>query len=262
MKKLIAVLIVFVISLSALPVLSAAEARVFDFADILTDAQEARLQSKIDSLRREHNIDFVLLTSTEVRYSYDDREAGNLALDYAEAFYVQRNFGVGDSYNGVIIFIDMSNRLPTMSACGGTKTFLSPSRREGILEDMHNSLSSGDYAGAFDIALDGCDKYLDMGYLLIEPSELLLFAAISAVIALIWCLSIKRKYSLSGSTYSYDIASNTQVALTNSSDTFVNSYVTRTPRNTDSGGGGSGGGFSRSSGSSGRSFGGSSGRRF
>ncbi len=78
------------------------EARVFDDAGLFTADEKAEFETTIQSMKKEMNMDVVIVTS--------DNTSGKTAKEYAENFYIERNFGVGSDYRGVLFLIDMDNR--------------------------------------------------------------------------------------------------------------------------------------------------------
>lgn len=76
-------------------------------------------------------------------------------------------------------------------------------------------------------------------------------------LALMWIVS--SRYKLKGSTYRYDYNANTDLTMTETTDQYLRTTVTRTRRAQSSGGGGRGGGFSGGGGGSGVHSGGGGG---
>jgi len=82
-------------------------------------------------------------------------------------------------------------------------------------------------------------------------------ACVLAGLAFVWIVS--SRYKLKGSTYHYDYTANTDLTMTESTDQYLRTTVTRTRRAQASGGGGRGGGFSGGGGGSGVHSGGGGG---
>lgn len=124
--------------------------RLVDDADIFTDEEEAELTAKLDALRANHpQSDFVVFTDTS---SY------GLEHDVCAAdFYVFNGYGVGDDYNGVILFICMEegNRGWQTWGTGGFKKLTDKDDNiDHLNETISPYLRSGDYA-------QGVSAYLD-----------------------------------------------------------------------------------------------------
>ncbi|MCR5484505.1 MAG: TPM domain-containing protein [Clostridiales bacterium] len=76
-------------------------AYVVDWADLLTDEQEASLLKKIDELRSKYAIDVVIHTTNSI---------GNKSVrDYADDFYDYNGYGVGPDHDGLMFMLNMNN---------------------------------------------------------------------------------------------------------------------------------------------------------
>lgn len=252
--------------------------RVFDYAGLMYDDDIARLEALISNLRAAYDMDFVVLTS------YDAPEGESLA--YADDFYDYNGFGTGSEGDGFLFFIDMNNRVPTISTCGLMIRYVTDYRLGVLLDTAYEYLAEGAFADAAYMTLAQLDNFLEEGipsdqynideygnidyyYDSTPPTraltggEFLIALVIGLVCGLILLGSVKHRYELKGSTYSYNVPSNTTVKITGATDTYLRTNVIRTrkqPANKGGGGGGSRSSTHRSS--SGRSHGGGSGRRF
>lgn len=104
------------------------------------------------------------------------------------------------------------------------------------------------------------DEVYFVRYMLITPTEMLIGGAACLLIGLAFVLIVSSRYKLRGSTYRYDYNANAGLTMTENTDQYLRTTVTRTRRVQASGGGGrSGGGFSGGGGGSGVSSGGGGG---
>ena len=288
-KKLTAALAALALTVMLAVPCFAAEQRVFDEAGLFSETEKEELEQRIAELRDEYKYDFVILTSENVQYSDSDSEAEQYSTAYADDFYDQNGFGYGENKDGFLFFIDMSNRMPTISTCGKMIDIVNDARLEALLDASYNGLGSGDYAGA---CLDvlallekdvkagveegqyeydaGTGEHLTSPHLKLETREIAYGALGGLAAALIFVFVTKSRYSLKNSTYHYDYASNSAVDLDDTEDTYITTHITRVRRDTENrgGGGGFGGGGGGGMGSSvhtssgGVSHGGGSGHRF
>ena len=256
----------------------AADQRVFDYSDVISAPDEALLEATIEALREETKLDWVILTV--------DDAGGRSSRQVADQFYLENGFGVGSDYSGALFLIDFDNGEIYISTCGKGIDYITDSRREAIFDQCFDEVVDGNYISAALTFLEEGEAYVEAGvpqdhYYVDEetgevtqyrgglsPFSVVLFAVVSAVIALIFRFGVTRGYSIKGNSYVYPFASKSNIALLNKNDVFQNKFVStrRIPRSNTNGGGGfsgssGGGGGSRVHHSGGRSFGGG-GRKF
>ena len=261
--------------------------RVFDHAGLLTDAEIAMLEAEIASARTSMKMDLVVLTSEEAEYTSSDTQAEKIGMAFADDFYDQNGFGVGEDFSGLIYFIDMSNRMPIITTCGKMINYITDTRLEKILDDTWNHLSEGDFSGSVLSVVQNTVSFVKAGipegqfqydtetgqittpaYKVLTALEIVIAAGVAAVAGIILYASVHGTYQLKGSTYEYAVRENSNVVITGSQDEFLRTTVTRMPKPrppTNLGGGTSFGG-GRASGThmsgGGRVHGGGGGRRF
>ena len=255
--------------------------QVVDQEDRIDDAMEQRIIDAIDAIESKHQVDLVVLVTSNTPADYSD--SLYRVRDFADDFYDYTGYGMGEDFSGLLYLIDLNNRVQWISTGGVMIEYINDSREEAILDDAYAYLSVGRYGEAMIAALNRTAYYMDKGraegtflydeatgkrlggiYNALTSGEIGVAAAVGAGAALIFFLSISGSYNLSGSTYSYDRGANASVKLTRDEETYVTQFITRRPRHTESSNSGSSGrsggsGVHRSS--SGRSHGGG-GRRF
>jgi len=276
-KKLLCTLL-----LAALLVPAAlADHQVIDAANEIDAAMEQQISDVIDRVEANHQVDLVVLVTYDVPDDYSD--SLYRVRDYADDYYDNGGFGMGEDDSGMLILLDMNNRVMWLSTGGVMMEYINDAREEDILDAASYYLSWNDYGDAIIAALDRVERLMEKGraegtflydevtgkrlggiYNALTSSEMMVAAIAGAAIALVVYMSVGGSYSLKGSTYSYNRSANANVTFTRDDEVFVRQFSSRTPRNTGShgtsGGGRSGGsGVHRSSG--GRSHGGG-GRRF
>ncbi|MBQ2924003.1 MAG: TPM domain-containing protein [Anaerotignum sp.] len=105
MKKRILLFVTALVMLfSVIPVSAAemTEQRIFDYADLLSDADEREMHLWVQDFRENWGMDLAFLTT-------DDTE-GKSVQQYGAEFYVEQDLGLGENYDGVIFVLDMGGR--------------------------------------------------------------------------------------------------------------------------------------------------------
>lgn len=261
---------------------SSGEERVFDGAGLFSGEETESLETRIQAMIKEMNMDVVLVTT--------DDAGGKSAEQYAEDFYIDGLFGVGKDYNGVLFLIDMDNREIYILPVGAMNRFLTDKRWNAILDDAYDKIANQEYRACAESFLDGVAKYYkagipggqynydrDTGKISVYRSIRWYEAGLAVLVALfaagVTCSGVVRQYSMKkergrarSSLMAYRASS--QFQYHNNVDHLLNKRVTHVPipRNNGGGGGRGGGGFSsggRSTthSSSGRTMGGG-GRKF
>ena len=183
MKKLIIMLLALLITLSfTVPAFAEAMPRLADQADLLTDAQEASLLSKLDSISNGQGMDVVVVTA--------DTLDGKSPMAYADDFYDYNGY----AEDGILLLVSMEDSDWWISTAGYGITAFTDAGIEYLGNRFVPSLSDGDYAGAFEIFADHCDEFItqaktgdpyDTHNLPKEPFDFLLNLAVSFVIGLV-----------------------------------------------------------------------------
>ena len=265
-----------------LPGLAFAANRVTDDAGIFTAEEIQNLEQMIEQIRNTYQVDAAVLTTRDVMYTSDDTKI----QDYADLYYEEHGYGIGEDKAGVIYMIDMTNRAPVISTSGVMIDYINDRRLERLFDAAVDYLRAGNYGGAAQATLSLMMRYLQEGveegqfrydsatgkrlsglYNKLTTREGLLGAVAGAIASLLSFLGVKSSYNLKGSTYKYNAAAACQSHFILDRENFLRQRVTRTriPQNTGGGGGGGFGGGSGSSvhtSSSGGSHGGGVGGRF
>ncbi|MBR5816512.1 MAG: TPM domain-containing protein, partial [Anaerotignum sp.] len=133
-------LMVFCMILPAVPAY-AAEQRVFDYADLLSEEEEQEVQMWAAEMQQVWNMDLAFLTT-------DDTE-GKSVQQYGSDFYVEQDLGLGENYDGVIFVLDMGGREGQIITCGKAIDIYTDYYIDVMWEDMVGFLSDGEYFQAF-----------------------------------------------------------------------------------------------------------------
>lgn len=257
MKKILTVLLALLITLSfAVPAFAEAMPRLVDQADLLTDAQEAALLSKLDTISNKHGMDVVVVTA--------DTLEGKSPTAYADDFYDYNGY----CEDGILLLVSMKDSDWWISTAGYGITAFTDAGIEYLGNRFVPSLSDGDYAGAFEIYANTCDEFItqaktgdpyDTHNLPKEPVAFLMNLGICFVIGLVIAAiataimkgQLKSVRSQSGAANYVKTGS---LNVTHRQDLFLYRDVKRTAKPKDSGG------SSTHTSSSGRSHGGGGGK--
>lgn len=80
--------------------------RVFDYADVLTDRQERKLQNLIEKRQRQLGLDIVIVTMDEDVGSDPYNASYNMTIEFAKDFYRYCEFGWDGPTGSGIIYVD------------------------------------------------------------------------------------------------------------------------------------------------------------
>lgn len=145
MKKLVSFALVLALAVCCLSVAFAAQWRVFDNAGLLTDEEKAALEDSVREFQQETNMDFVFLSTDD--YLADD------SYSVATFFWDNGLFGLGKSASGVIYYIDMYHRIPTIATTGAAVQLLD-GHYDTLNDDAFDALSQGRYYDAIKVVMD------------------------------------------------------------------------------------------------------------
>ena len=247
--------------------------KVYDFADLIPDNNEIHLYNKITKFIDDYNMDLVLLTINE---------NWTTAKKYADNFYDYNYFGIGKTFDGILLLIDMDTREIWISTAGNANVMYNTYRIEKTLDEMYNYIVNENYYETFAKGIDKLEYFQKQGfpednensyidnsgdYIYIEektfPAIMFLFlSSIIATIVLVIFISKNKLVRKVQDAKDYIDKDNARVLKV--TDQFVNSHTSRVRINNNSSNNGSSfrsGGSSSHRSSSGRSHGGG-GRKF
>lgn len=263
MRMLLLMLLILLLPVSAL---AEDAAQVIDDAGLFSAEEIRRMTEIIDRVESAHQVDLVVLTTRDT--PYDPSDSLWRVRDYADDYYDNGGYGMGEDDSGMLILLDMNNRVMWLSTGGVMIDYINDDREEDILDHAYEKLRAGDYGGAMIAALDRVAHFMDAGrkegffrydeatgkriggiYNALTPMETAVAAIAGLVVAVAVYCAVSAAYNLKGSTYAYDRAANTDIAFTQDDHAFLRRYVRRTPIHTGGGPDGhSGGGRSGGSG--------------
>jgi uncharacterized protein len=144
--------IVIALSLSV----SAANPRLVDDADLLTDSEKSVLLERLDSLSSQNDFDIVIVTADNLSgYSfygafYSDEDIEEFADDYFDA----NGYGFGENHDGVLLAVNMNDRAYHISTSGSGIDAISDYDIEQLGGMIVSYLADADYYNAFSAFAD------------------------------------------------------------------------------------------------------------
>ena len=152
-KRILVLLTALCMLLSALPVFGAemTEQRVFDYAELIDEADEREMHLWIQDMRENWGMDLAYLTTNDTE--------GKTVQQYGADFYVEHDLGLGENYDGVIFVLDMGNREGQIITSGKAIDIYTDYYIDQMWDNMVDYLSGGDYYNAF------FSLYMDMNEL-------------------------------------------------------------------------------------------------
>ena len=100
-KKILIFLTVLCVLFSVVPAF-AMEQRVFDNAELLSEAEEREMQLWVEDLQENWDMDLAFLTTNDTE--------GKSVQQYGADFFVEHDLGLGENDDGVIFVLDMGSR--------------------------------------------------------------------------------------------------------------------------------------------------------
>lgn len=272
MKKIVLFFLLF-FSVLAFPQTIFAENsdRVVDEADLLTDSEEAALESLLAGISQSQEFDVVVVTV--------DSTDGKTTEAYADDYFDENGYGYGTNYDGSLLLIDMGSRAWHISTTGFGITALTDAGLDFIGNQFSNYLSAGKYEKAFESYANWVNRFVkqakkgdpyDVGHLPKTPAFWLLCSILAVgtglLIAAVWIRTqAKKLQTVHPKQDADDYLKRSSFQLLKNQSIFLYRTLHRVRINRNNGGSGSsirgrGGGSSTHIGSSGRSHGGRGGR--
>ena len=248
MKKIIVLLLAaFLLTLIVIPAAASDLTMLSDGADLLSKSEWGSLNEKLEKISDKLDFDFVVATVDSI--GEEDVEV------VSEAFYFDSGYGRGEERNGVILFIAMEERKWDIFVPHGfSEDALNSDARNHLADEFTGYLSDGEYYEAFMTFAEEAEAIVsdaENGEYYKEPFDFKGPAIIGAIISLITSgastSSMKSKMkSVRAQTAAANYVVPGSLVVTDSSERFLYTTVTRTPKPTESSsrssGGGSGGG--------------------
>lgn len=222
--------------------------KIYDFANLFTNNEENELYNKVQDFITTYNMDMIIVTI--------DENNKKSAMHYADDFYDYNDFGIGNSYDGILFLIDMDNRIMWISTTGDRIIRIySDSDIDSILDNCYSYISNEKYydcANAFiTSSIDTYVSYEKSSFWMGLIAKILFIGGSSLLIPTVFCLVKKSKHkNIKLATTANEYLDKSSINITHSADKFIRTHTTQTRRESSSSG------SSTHSGSSGISHGG------
>lgn len=206
--------------------------RLYDGADILTDAEEEKLLAKLDRITDDFKVEIAVATV--------EGTGDMTATEYVNYYFDNSSLGIGDERDAVLFFIDMEAREFRILSNGKNlgAAAVSMDDIDSITDKVTSDLADGNYAKALHIFADECEYQINgeiNGFPFKAGRNLIISVVIGLIVALIVTGNMKGKLkTVRWQDKASSYVKNGSLALTQSSDTFLYSRITRTRRETES----------------------------
>lgn len=219
----------------------AIQMRVYDFARLFTSDEVMELENTIASATADTGYDFVVLTSNDV--------GGKSSIAYADDFYDENGFGTGEDFSGLLYFIDMDNRVPTISTCGEMIDIITDARLEKLLDTAFEYLVEGEYAASAEAVIEQAVSYAkrgvvegqyrvdeETGQAITRPrlkltfGEVLFALAAGTAVFFLLRVTLRANYTLRGNQVYYDPYTNGIVNVKKKEDRYIRSFTVTRPK--------------------------------
>ena len=267
MKKLFSVLLtVCVLFAMSLTVCASKFLPLFDEPDVMTDAEESALVTKLEGIAAQYQMEVVVAAFETID--------GASPMEYADDFYDYNGYGYGENQDGLILIVVMDTSDWWISTRGTAITAFTDAGIDYIGEQIVPFMSAGDFNGAFNAFADQCKTFMAQAatgdpfdvHNLPQPPKEPFNAGMAIVIALVVGFIIGKIYtgklkgqlqSVTAQRAAAGYVKQGSLNVTNARDFFLYRSVTKTAKETDSS---SGGGSSTHTSSSGATHGGGGGK--
>lgn len=152
-KLLIFVTVFLIFTLCAVSVSAAGSPRLYDGADLLTDAQEEEILALLDSATEKYNVELVIATVDDVDEDSID--------EYDDYYFDNGGYGIGDRRDGVLLLVSMLDRDYRILSNGLGADAISTDDIDYIGELVADYLSDEEYAAAFRTFVERCEYEID-----------------------------------------------------------------------------------------------------
>ena len=239
--------------------------RLVDEAYLLSIEEVNRIEQKLDEASERQRVDIVIVTVE----SFPGRDIGLYAMD----FYERHDYGMGANRDGVLLLVCISSRQFTIITYGYGSTAITDVGREFIEDQIVTYLGNGVYDRAFEVFVAHVEHFISQeragtpvggGRGSAEAFPLFwipVAIVIGMIIAFIIVFGMRNSMkSVRQQRTACNYVRANSLRITRSKDIFLFRNIRRVPRAQNNNNRGSGTTLRTSS--SGRSFGGGTGRRF
>ena len=125
---------------------------IVDMANLLTNEEVTVLVSKINNIIAAYSLDVAIITT------YSTNGIG-LIQNFADDFYDENGYGLGYTYDGLLLVLDMKEREWYITTHGKAIEIYTDSIIEALKDAILTDLKEENYYNAFNIFVDQVDEY-------------------------------------------------------------------------------------------------------
>ena len=151
MKRLLTLIVVMLL----VPCMALASSRVIDDVGLFSQSEIVQMEELIAAIQDAYQMDVVVLTSNDAKK--------NDTQDFADLYYENHGYGIGDDDAGLLYLIDMNNRVPCISTTGAMADYITDSRLEELFDCSYDQLRAGQYGQSTLTLLRKLESFLKAG---------------------------------------------------------------------------------------------------
>ena len=217
------------------------EERVFDYADVLTDAEEDALRQMIAEKQDEIGCDIVLVTISDPDYAGD-----NAMMNYADDFYDDNMFGYDEPWGDGALYLDnflgIGNSYSWFSTCGRVENRYSSSMIYDLIDDICYNVNRDPF-GSYQLYINSLANTMSSNSSLDVEIPTFAIWGVAALITLIYILVCINRNVGRKTTDANTYVAGGHAQFPDRRDVFISKHTTSRKIQTNSGGGGGGGLF-------------------
>ena len=215
------------------------EERVFDYADVLTDAEEDALRQMIAEKQDEIGCDIVLVTISDPDYAGD-----NAMMNYADDFYDDNMFGYDEPWGDGALYLDnflgIGNSYSWFSTSGRVENRYSSSMIYDLIDDICYNVNRDPF-GSYQLYINSLAKTMSSNSSLDVEIPTFAIWGVAALITLIYILVCINRNVGKKTTDANTYVAGGHAQFPDRRDVFISKHTTSRKIQTNSGGGGGGG---------------------
>ncbi len=152
MKRITTLILCMAFILGIANSVSAVPANVVDNAGLLSDSERATLEAEAQRIAQEYNVDVVIVTTESLN--------GKASENYADDFYDNNGYGIGEDFSGILLLLSMEYRDWAISTTGEAIYAVTDYGVQDLFSQISGYLSQDQYFIAFSVYLDALETYL------------------------------------------------------------------------------------------------------
>ena len=215
------------------------EERVFDYADVLTDAEEDALRQMIAEKQDEIGCDIVLVTISDPDYAGD-----NAMMNYADDFYDDNMFGYDEPWGDGALYLDnflgRGKSYSWLSTSGRVETTYSLDMIYNMVDKVCSSVDDDPF-GSYQLYINSLANTMSSNSSLDVEIPTFAIWGVAALITLIYILVCINRNVGRKTTDANTYVSGGHAQFPDRRDVFISKHTTSRKIQTNSGGGGGGG---------------------